>query len=323
MDYIDTTLKVQTPAGYNVLLPKTTPDQAGTYSKEHIDALEQAQNDHFAQLVRSNILHNWNLHKPVNRRALTSYPELPSVSYCIDRWKITNAPLTINDGYITFGKSSPAAGHASFYQIVEFPELYRGLTLTFSVKVRNTGANSARIRVSDNLTYFAQAMIPATGAWVTVSATGIVDANASNLSAEIVYLSGETATIDVQAVKLELGNTSTLANDPPMDLGKELTVCQRYQLVLSNAIVVRAQSIAANSIYFRYETPVPMRIAPTFIDNINVANIYGTAQPGFVNGVYIDQMTQHSLRFRTDLTAHGMTDAVIIIPAGTILDANL
>ena len=32
----------------------------------------------------------------------------------------------------------------------------------------------------------------------------------------------------VSRIKLELGDTNTLANDPPMDFGRELAVCQRF-----------------------------------------------------------------------------------------------
>jgi len=71
------------------------------------------------------------------------------------------------------------------------------------------------------------------------------------------------ASVDIYAVKLEIGSISTLAADPPQDYGVELTKCQRYY-VPAYKEMDGFGTLAANGTDAYITFPVGiMRIMPT------------------------------------------------------------
>ena len=72
----------------------------------------------------------------------------------------------------------------------------------------------------------------------------------------------------LQAIKLEKGSVSTLANDVPPDFGEELRKCQRYFLRLKatgyNYIPIASGVwTSVSTVRMLINTPVPMRAVPT------------------------------------------------------------
>ena len=175
-----------------------------------------------AQLTKPNILHNWDFRNPVNQRYQTTYT---NNVYTIDRWQSYHASglVSIITGGLRIGTENFA-----FRQYIEYPEKYAGLTLTLSALVTDvygSGDAALSVRTSDGLC-----------GQITFNQPGFYQATFT-LPNSLTMLAFDISSsvggyVDVAAVKLELGTTSTLANDPPIDYGKELAVCQRHQWVL-------------------------------------------------------------------------------------------
>jgi hypothetical protein len=126
------------------------------------------------------------------------------------------------------------------------------------------------------------------------------------------------------SAKLEIGSTSTLANDPPADYGEQLALCQRYQLKFGAIARYRACQIASNVIDFFIPTPTTIRVNPTInTDAISVMNLNGTARTGFTFTTHNAVDSLNGFVIRCIKTGHGMTDAILSINTGTIIDANL
>ena len=187
--------------------------------------------------------------------------------YGIDRWLLTHdqARMTLNSDSVTFGFTRNGIGIAQVFG----NELPTG-TYTISVLVKN---------ISGSMWCFPRTT---TGDW----SHGLLIKNGLNtLTIEGYAPNGffvychESGFADIQAVKLELGDTQTLAHQDANgnwvlnkipDYDDELRNCQRYQFFPEpsyspNVMVAISTSVLVGSIYF----PVIMRTAP----NITILRI--------------------------------------------------
>ena len=171
-----------------------------------------------------NILHNWDFRNPVNQRGQMRYMGSGAGNYTVDRWRAigSTGSLSINNGYIEYASS---AANARIEQIIEFPSLYAGKTVTCSVYARNPSGIPYWVQLfGTNII-----QIPPDSAWDIYSTTITLPANITDIRFRIIRFEGTTpASIDVKSAKIEIGNASTLANDPPVDFGRELAICQRF-----------------------------------------------------------------------------------------------
>ena len=127
----------------------------------------------------------------------------------------------------------------------------------------------------------------------------------------------------IRAAKLEKGTVSTLENDAPPDYGELLALCQRYQVLLSPFIRFRTVGCVADYLDFFVPTPRTMRITPAIIrpENLTVRTMNQTTQTGFSFAVVV--FSNNGLLIRATKTAHGLTDAQLVVESGgVILDAN-
>lgn len=107
----------------------------------------------------------------------------------------------------------------------------------------------------------------------------------------------------------------------------EIMKCQRHQLVIRGVSRFRATYIAANVIDFQIPIPTTMRAAPTltYSENLAVYDLAGALVQGFkfsVSGVRLPNI----INLRATKTAHGLTDAYLVIPELSMwitFDANL
>ena len=236
-------------------------------------------------MVNPNLLDNWYFGNPVNQRGKTSYT---GGGYCIDRWKLQNdTNLTVGSGFCTL--------HGSWDMRQIFESLPQA-TYTVSVLFKNSTANALQILFGTK-----------TGADVSVAishdASGLLVGTGNNidLPSVIISLSG-SGSVDLIAVKLELGSVQTLAhqengvwvlNEIP-DYGEQLRRCQRYLRPAGYSFVV---SNASGNWYGSglFGNSEPMRAVPVIvngdykaqpvreatggqcatIDNVFTPNIYG------------------------------------------------
>ena len=208
-------------------------------------AQEEAIHVVAARITNPNILHNWDFRNPVNQRGLSEYTTL---GYFVDRW--TSGRWQPNPGRILINADSiifdnPSAGFMSFGQVIEFPDTYIGKTLTLSVMLGDgtivSGTGVAPITPST-----AGITIPlgTSGANISLWRGG----GPVNLAITAAIPAGDS--IDIKAIKLELGSVSTLANDPPVDHAIELPKCQRFYRLFSSTDISQRNVWVQGAHYF-------------------------------------------------------------------------
>jgi hypothetical protein len=210
--------------------------------------------------INPNLLDNWYFGNPVNQRGQTEYS---TTGYTVDRWKLdVGGAVTLEDGCICLKKSGTYWGEyfADFDQFI-------GMTLTGSVLlsdgtlrtgsfVYNGSVNQAQTFFSSELGFYIQKL------------------SDSQTQCEINSL---VDNVKIKAIKLELGDTQTLAhkenekwvlNEIP-DFGEQLRRCQRYLVKLgsSTGYEIVGTGTARNSSTCNIVVPIPvtMRAVPAAI----------------------------------------------------------
>ena len=271
---------------------------------------------------RRNILHNWDFTNPVNQRGQSSYSE-PG-AYTVDRWRSRSAAASIElfPGHLSIkGNMSNMPGITQILeQDVANAITGRSATLSALLKDGTIHSGSGYVGTALNVTYFWIPLHPEGG---TTRARMTLFRNSTGWLSVHIISNDDGSPLEIRRVKLELGTVSTLANDPPMDYGRELAVCQRYQLVFPEHVSVPLAMHTPNGLSFLVPTPVTMRISPAFLPhmlNVSVSN-FVPAQNGFMfqlrgvrpNGVSVD----------ANLNGHGLQNAFLVVHSGTVFDANL
>ena len=199
----------------------------------------QSRLDSVGTLVRPNLLDNWYFvgggsqqgggQFPINQRGQTSYS---GNVYGIDRWKQNHTDLTVtlNSGYISLANASTRNRRASS-QVVENPTKLLGRTVTGSVLFADGtieyGTGTFPLSIPSSTTYVTLASFNGS------TFRGELYTSGSISFALMVAASG---TAQIVAMKVELGDTQTLAhqengvwvlNEIP-NFEQELARCQRY-----------------------------------------------------------------------------------------------
>ena len=215
-----------------------------------------------SQLSNPNILHNGDFRNPVNQRGLKVYA---SHTYGIDRWRSsTSVHITVsieNGGVRLTGKSSASLTNR-WVQYVEYPQLYFGSTLTFSAIVDGE-LYSYTVTIPQNVIETVEFNSPFT----VGSGNSDMHIVVSPTVLAVGFRPRANESILIQRVKLEPGTVSTIMNDPPMDYGKTLAVCQRYQVPLTNSRLLAWTTNSSNTIYLIFPVVTIMRILPAIEEN--------------------------------------------------------
>ena len=163
----------------------------------------------------------------VNQRGFTSNPGTNNVR-CVDRWFINNGggtggATTLNsDGTMTITSGTVAQ---TFQQSIEIvPSALLGKTLCMSIMMSDGTIYSASGEVTAQTSTTKELFrvnFPEGRVFVYLQPAGT-----NIITPQLQVYTGKSIT--VRAMKLEVGNASTLANDAPPDYGQELAKCQRY-----------------------------------------------------------------------------------------------
>lgn len=149
----------------------------------------------------------------------------------IDRWSINpgsrGSALFVQSGGV-LARLSPVHGRLS--QSVTTPTLvppsiFAGKVVTASVKVESVSTGGCHLYVNDGVTQFG-IRIPSAG---TFKVTGTISAAPTGVGV-VVQNTSETDYCDIKisAIKLELGEVSTLEGDPPADYAQQMAICSQY-----------------------------------------------------------------------------------------------
>lgn len=215
--------------------PKGDPGEPGEQGPQGIQGEpgpqgEKGEPGEPGPVAGNNLLDNWYFGRPVNQRGKTSYSV---AGYTIDRWKVTGAPgVAVNDGHLTFSATTASAW---LMQQLEFPVTG---TLTMSALAKSESvAGALSLRTNGTQTVLQQRNIPISSTYQLVTFTFDVEASAIVGDLHAVFSGTAGASVDILAVKLELGDTQTLAhqdadgswqlNEIP-SYGLQLEICRRY-----------------------------------------------------------------------------------------------
>lgn len=198
----------------------------------------------------------------VNQRNFTSSTGVNNI-YSVDRWYIARGTGTISktsNGITINGVG--ASRETTFQQMIDCGDL-TGRTVTVSV---NDGGTIRQItgtvpaRTTSNNIFIRFTLRDGVSAFLYAMATSSAYAYMLQFQVNAGY------TIDIRAVKLELGSYSTLANDVPPDYGEELAKCQQYFIRLKNSVLtIFGSGYASSATNLRVLIPLPvtMRATPT------------------------------------------------------------
>lgn len=245
----------------------------------------------------------------INQRGKTRYTGfVPTV----DCWKSNSATLTVqvtDDGVLLSG-----TGFDYLKNYIESPEQYNGKTITVSALVKNPGGQFRINLYNESKQVFNNFNIPASSDWVIISGTihGVQVSDGDRL-AFLLYpgggVSGQTATAQVMATKVEEGETQTLgyidSSGNPVLLERpdplELLKCQRYFYYAQN--ILCPGQIKNGNIYLAMYLPTKMRVIPSMtvksygtIINNGVSNVPTTFDSLLLSG--------NILHFRTNAPAN-------------------
>ena len=213
---------------------------------------------------RKNLLHNWDFRNPVNQRGREEYEV--THRYTIDRWRGFSSiamRVSLVGGGLRLRSADPASTfQTNFAQPIEGSEEWHGMEVTLSAMVGGTVHSFSATIPKD------------VGVPLRTVTTGLMlglhrSAGPGHRILFRIVGPGSGVPIDIQAAKLELGTVSTLANDPPMDFGRELALCKRYfERIRGNGLwfpgMLSSNNVPGDEFYhFLVPFEVEKRINPT------------------------------------------------------------
>lgn len=217
----------------------------------------------------------------VNQRGQNSYTFDSTGGYSVDRWFGINATVMVNSGSVKIKANSEDTGFV-FNQRFEDVSQLLGKTLTLSVKIKDIGISSGiiviRLAYGNTVGERFEPIFPS----ITIrpqSTPGIyscviqmpseMKTAYSGINFNVLAAVGVSANdyIEIEAVKLELGSISTLANDITPDYATELLKCQRYyqmiELFAPELVIGNGIAVGRNLALINISAACPMRTTPT------------------------------------------------------------
>lgn len=187
----------------------------------------------------------------VNQRGASG--AVTTSNYYLDRWRCTYASgvnTIVGTGFVTFD-----TGTANGDLVQPIETLPLGKTVTISALLSDGTIES--------VTGTTPAATPASASW-------IITGDGENVKLRLrwsgtlwqVYVTPIVKPVTVNAVKLELGSVSTLANDVPPNYAEELAKCQFYCrnfAAIGSTIMYIGGGFANSTTQARFEVPVSMR----------------------------------------------------------------
>lgn len=236
--------------------------------------------------------------------------------YGVDRWVNGNASVEIGEGGV---KLTSSIYDNNFLQKIETGlwNTLVGKQLTFSVLVKSVEGSWVAASGNNQI-------------WGTITTAGLHSFSASLTNAvsdayRFVSFGGEQGgNIEIEAAKLELGPTQTLAhqdaagnwvlNEVP-DYGEQLRRCQRYQFEVfdrtfaGQGYLAQVKAIDSTQAYGVLPTPVTMREGgiPALVTDCSAANPYGafgiysmgySSDVGVITGISLFSRVQNGVILR-------------------------
>ena len=191
---------------------KSTPQELSDAQKaqvrSNIGAADVSEVAHKNKVVNPNLLDNWYFGNPVNQRGQTEYSNSEwSATYGIDRWYLSVASFDVQAKRLT-----AIANYSRMVQCIQDKSLI-GKTVTFSALISSCVSTAVGLLVSDDVNGDYVISMGKSGEAGVLSTTFTVK-DYGEYSKIILSVLVETAGghAVVEAAKLELGDTQTLAH---------------------------------------------------------------------------------------------------------------
>ena len=185
---------------------------------------------HIGEGSNPNLLINWDFTNPVNQRGQTTYTASGTYSYTIDRWRIrgqTRITVLGNNGGIKYGNNPSSTGYAILEQIIDNMSDIEGKALTMSIII---DGQLVTMTIDGGWTFPADSHINLKFIYHKRMSVSI-QAYANKQIGVYIYIGASVAAntnYTLSKIKLELGEVSTLLNDPPQNPNEELIKCLPY-----------------------------------------------------------------------------------------------
>lgn len=266
---------------------------------------------------------------PINQRGQTSYP----AGYTIDRWQSMAATTTV----ALTSESLRLTDSEPNWLLVQSMEnvLVPGKTYTLSALYKAANSRIRLVVTWADGQFFYNLEAPVSSTYQLATITGTVPENATiDYKQVVVQALDANCIIDLQAMKLELGDTQTLAhqnengdwilNEIP-NFQQELAKCQRYFIGFNdsnNHWCASGTGLSSTNALVVFPTPVTMRAVPsvTFRD----AYLQGNSSVWLaVTGMSAQSKNENSVALMCDTTGLTAGAAVTLAATKIFLSADL
>ena len=272
---------------------------------------------------KKNFIINSTLTNPINQRGQTTYSIANGSIYTVDRWKLvswdtSSATLVIDGGLLVSYSGAYKADIRQIISAVNTTPLHnKQMTLSFEIEILSGSLTSVAVgqRESPYTSYIYSGAITASG---TYSFTGTIG-TPERLILVFTTANGVTTSFRLKWVKLELGLVATPFE--PEFYDDELRNCQWYGInVGAGYTPLRLDKYDANTLEFVLPLP-QMRVNPSAD-----TSYLSIRQPGLTTSItgftYSIGTQPGSLKIKATKTAHGLTDAYLVVGATTFFDAE-
>lgn len=322
--------KLTTADGANIAAIATAAAESAAESAAH--AMSGTPEGYADVVARANVVSHPNLiinsWFTINQRGWTS-GKASANAYTVDRWAVNNANIRIDktsDG-IAIIKDVSNYGGQFFQKFEDFSSL-AGKTVTVSAIVKNT--TPVTMGISENGTTIKGMTITDThDDWTLIYNQVKISDNITQLQFRIAILNASAnGSVEIKAVKLEIGSVSTLAMDVAPNAAEELLKCQRYYFRLANSSGTNKDYLgigfARDASYIMYDIilPTTMRVNPTISASANAISytrntVSNATNASSVGGYYASTNRRSALIGGNGLTA-GTPYALYLAPNGYI-----
>lgn len=210
--------------------------------------------------------------------------------YGIDRWFNggEKTVLCVNEDYITLIQTGDVEANAWHGQFIENPQRFKGCRVTASVMYRTSSACGFQCYSPEGTA--AKALPTTDGKWNVFSLSFVMPNDVTQFRPTVI-ISKVAGTIDMKAMKLELGDKQNLAhqdengnwvlNDPPPNKQQELAKCQRYFEVIEHTLCEAVSTTRLQGIRYRTRKRAVPNIK--FFPYKSASPFYDTNESGYVS----------------------------------------
>lgn len=268
-----------------------------------------------------NLLDNWYFLRPVNQRMVESKTVTTEGGawgggYGLDRWRSNCSGITIDDNGLQLSSTGGTTQYLEQRLERKTAEALAGKTVTMSLLYSENGVDTLRTTTE----VFPEIGWLSARTWADFPWRFEFGFEGESPGYGVVRLATDSAaarTLQLKAVKLELGAEQTLARQVDgnwvlreiPDYGAELARCQRFCFApfVGGSVFTRTTFVGTGIVQFFVSTPVTLRTNPVL--ESGTVNVGTWGSTGLTQGfTYTYTALRNSLRILASKAGHGLSD---------------